>query len=279
MRRIVYALDGSEASLCGARLLARLKLSPEWRVTLLTVMPESGNGDADAIFAAAREALTASLAAVETRVQRGNPAEQILEAAEEENAELIVLGSRGLTGLARFLIGSVAERVARHAVCSVLVARPLINDLRQILLGYDGSEDALAAAERLLELPLPEESEVHVVTAMLFLELLGSSQKLHWPPELTAIHQQQEREARERLEKLVERFAQSGRSCRGDLRSGDPATVLLRVAEEQKADLIVVGSSGVSGIERFLLGSVSEKVLRHASCSVLIAKQQEHASQ
>jgi nucleotide-binding universal stress UspA family protein len=272
---ILYATDGSEGALAGARLLARLPLPADARVTLLTVLPEIGEMDAEAAQAATRAALQGTAVSIQPVVRRGHAAQEILSAAEGGAADLVVVGSRGLTGLARYFVGSVAERVARHAACPVLLARPLVDDLRQAIVGIDGSEAAAGAADWLRQFPLPHGCTVRLVTAMRYLWGLDPSRKLRWPAEIKALYEQQYQEARERLDGLVASFAGSGRQSSAEVIEGEPADVLLRSAEEQKADLIVVGASGANAVQRFLLGSVAEKVLRYAPCSVLVVK--EHA--
>jgi nucleotide-binding universal stress UspA family protein len=273
MKRILYATDGSEAALAGAHLLARLPLEADHQLTLLTVFTDPESGVDEAALVPARQILQETRAAIETRVSRdSSAAEEILRVAAAQPADLVVLGSRGLSGLNRFLIGSTSERVARHARCPVLVARPLVNDLRQVILGIDGSENSMHAADWLKRFPLPEECEVRLVTVMPYLEALAPSRKLQWPAQIQALYQEQCDAAQQELDALVASFAISGTPATGKLRSGHPADSLLRGAEEQKADLIVVGSRGASAIERFLLGSTSEKVLRHAPCSVLMVR-------
>jgi nucleotide-binding universal stress UspA family protein len=75
------------------------------------------------------------------------------------------------------------------------------------------------------------------------------------------------------LARTVEKVTEEGIAVETHARDGDPAEAILEVAQEQKADLIVVGNRGLTGIERFLLGSVSSKLSHHASCSVMIVRQ------
>jgi nucleotide-binding universal stress UspA family protein len=96
-----------------------------------------------------------------------------------------------------------------------------------------------------------------------------------WPvviPELEKVYESERQAAQARLDALVSTFASAGKRATARLETGDPAHRLLEVAEEREADLIVVGSQGLSAIDRFLLGSVSEKVLRYAECSVLVVR-------
>jgi nucleotide-binding universal stress UspA family protein len=270
--QILYSTDGSTGALAGAHLLARLGLTEAWRVILLTVSDDDPNVVPEQAQASAQAVLSQTPAQVRGVTRRGHVAEEILRALEEEPADLAVVGSRGLSGLRRFFLGSVAERVARHAHCSVLLARPLVNDLRRVILATDGSEPASRAEAWMRKLPLPEECELRVVTAMPYLEALAPSRRLAWPAEIRALYQQEREGAQQHLDALVTRLTLGGRQCAADLLPGDAATSLLQYAEEQKADLIAMGACGLTAMQRFLLGSVSEKVLRHVPCSVLIAR-------
>jgi nucleotide-binding universal stress UspA family protein len=269
---ILYATDGSEEALDGARLLASLPLDPDCRLTLLTVLQDEDDRSADAALAPARALLQHTLASIDTQVRRGAAAEEILRAAEEQPPDLLVVGSRGVSGLTRFFVGSVAERIARHAPCSVLLARPITQALRQVIVGIDGSEDAERAAEWLKRFPLPDGCTVRCVTVMPFLEALSPSRKLQWPAEFRALYEQERDEARQTLDTLAESFTAAGKESVAELRSGDPADSLIQCAEEHDADLIVVGPRGISRIERFLLGSVSQRLIHHAPCSVAVVR-------
>ena len=145
--KIIYATDGSAGAATAGRLLAALPLPPDTQITVLSAIPEPGWTPVPALGAEASsyplmeqvaahehaEALrTAEAAAAPLRerglrvtvsVRRHKPVEAILEQAREDDTDLIVVGSHGMGAVERFLIGSVSERVARYAHCSVLVAR------------------------------------------------------------------------------------------------------------------------------------------------------------
>jgi nucleotide-binding universal stress UspA family protein len=241
---LLYATDGSEASQAGAHLLAELPLSRDCRLTLLTVLPEEGDERAAAVLVAARKILANTRASLDTQIRWGSAAEEILRAVEMRPTDLVVMGSRGLSGLSHFLLGSVSERVARHAPCSVLLARPLRCDLRAAVLGVDGSECSVGAARWLENFPLPRGCHVHTVTV----------HSGHNAPATAAPA------ARPSSPEVAE------------IMTGEPALALLRAAERHDADLLVVGSHGRGGIGRLVMGSVSEHLLRHALCSVLVVK-------
>jgi nucleotide-binding universal stress UspA family protein len=273
--QILLATDGSDGALMGARFLAQLPLDETSRLTLLTVLPEADEGDATAALAPSRDLLCHGQASLHTQVRRGHPAEEIIRAAETSPTDLIVVGSRGLSALPRFLVGSVSERVARHAPCSVLLARPLVNDLRQVVLGVDASECAARAAGWLEKLPMPRDAEVHLVTVLPPHHTAIYHGHPMWPSlqaEYDRLYEMERHKAGDHLDSLTTAFALAEKRVRSSIEIGDPAHTLLRVAERDQADLIVVGSHGWNAVDRFLLGSVSEKVLRYAHCSVVVAR-------
>jgi nucleotide-binding universal stress UspA family protein len=136
---------------------------------------------------------------------------------------------------------------------------------RTIVVGTDGSETAASAVDQAGELAKAVGAAVHVVSAY-----AGAVR----PPE-------EERSDREKVanaalvvaEAAAERLRSSGvREVSVHDYDEDPAEALIATAEEVHADLIVVGNRGVSGVRRFLLGSVAQKVVQHAPCGVLVAR-------
>src|SRR5205823_6446286 len=158
--------DGSAGALVAAELLALLPLKTDCQLALLTVAPPGEEAEGQEAQAAGRAALSQSGARLETQVRRGNPAEEILRAAEEQPTDLIAVGSSGRSAIARFFVGSVAERVARHAACPVLIARPLRGGLKELIAGVDGSAGAARAVTWLQQFPLPDECEVRLLTVV-----------------------------------------------------------------------------------------------------------------
>jgi nucleotide-binding universal stress UspA family protein len=271
---VVYATDGSAGSKAVGAFLARLALAPDDAVLLLGVAPLV-EGDPERLFAPARAALAGTRARVETEVRSGSPSEQILDCAKERGADLIAVGATGLTGLARFFIGSVAERVLRHAARPVLVARPVRHGLRRTLVGVDRSVMAARVADTAARFPLPPETEIRLVTVLPPQESVMGAAPLVWASlsnELQEILRTAREEAEDRLRGLSEVFQEPGKRVSAELLRGDPATALIGAAESGTADLVVLGSHGEGGMDRFLLGSVSERVARHAPCSVLVVR-------
>jgi nucleotide-binding universal stress UspA family protein len=205
----------------------------------------------------------------------GKADEQIVTQAEEIGAGLIVIGSRGLGGVRRALMGSISDSVVRHAHCPVLVVRKVQREEMEsvfptrILLATDGSEEAELALWTAVDLASSTNSELHIATA-------------GWPdiPEyvelLEEAHQRLEREAKQTLDEQVKKIEQAGGvAAKAHFRMERlPGQEITHLADEVDAGLIVMGSRGLGGMRRLLLGSVSDSVVRHGHCPVLIVRQE-----
>ena len=136
-----------------------------------------------------------------------------------------------------------------------------------IVVGTDGSDTAERAVERALDLAAGAEARVHLVAAYGAPQIRTESAGPGSRGERVDLREV----AEGLLSRVAERVRQRGLDPGIHARQGHPADVLLDVAEEEAADLIVVGNRGISGARRFLLGSVPTKVAHHAHCDVLIA--------
>jgi nucleotide-binding universal stress UspA family protein len=176
---------------------------------------------------------------------------------------LVMLGSRGLDALDRFMLGSVSTQVTLHAPCSVLVIKEPPRPLNRIVFATDGSKAADKALQFLLTKFTPDPPnqpgkipiEIVLIHAMPYLNY----------PEV--------KEAGSRVvEQNAETLIKAGYVVDGVVRLGKPADEVLKIATRKKADLIVTGAKGLGAIARFLLGSVSTKVVQHSKCSVLVVR-------
>src|SRR5215216_4792890 len=204
----------------------------------------------------------------QSHLRRGGAAEEVIDLSEELETGLIVLGSRGRGGIRRALIGSVSDSVVRHAHCPVLVVRwkPVVFPAK-ILVATDGSEEAALAAQSAADLAARTGSELHVThvgTALSHVECMGAvTQELL------------DKEAKEVLEAQLERMREAGaRVTEAHLMSGRADEEIIFRAEQVGADLVVVGSRGLGGVRRALMGSVSDSVVRHAHCPVLVVRRE-----
>ena len=169
-------------------------------------------------------------------------------------------------------MGSVSDSVVRHAHCPVLVVR---DGERQrdylpgtILLAVDGSEEASAAARMAVELADRTDSELHVVH-------VGEVTSVYHP-EMRGYHARYEElqeQARRLLEEQVEEVNSAGVSVsRAHLRMGRPGEEIIVLGEEIGAGLIATGTRGLGGMRRALMGSVSDSIVRHAHCPVMVVR-------
>lgn len=199
----------------------------------------------------------------------GAPDEVLAAAAHDEHADLIVVGTHGHTGIARFLLGSVASSIVRRAPCDVLVARgePVRAPFKKPLVATDFSPAAARALVNAANVVEPG-APIEVVHAWQLpagswgATLLGQA-RFPWSTVRDAVLSSVKTQA----DKLV---AEHGGNLHVELVQGPPASVITETAERGGHDLIVVGSHGHRGFRRLLLGSVAESAVRHASCSALV---------
>lgn len=213
--------------------------------------------------------------AVHTAVLRGRAADAIIRTAAGRNADLIVLGSRGRSDVASFLLGSVSRRVVMYAPCSVLVVKTLVSEVSRVVVGTDGSEEAQAAVEFLCRLPWRRDMAVTVVSVIPPLPLGMSSQPVPPSGRGKQVLDLVEKEAERAAGQTAERLRQDGFDATAVVAHGQPAYELIQRAQSGSAELIVIGSRGITGETRYLMGSVSDGVVLYAPCAVLVFRQQE----
>ncbi len=191
----------------------------------------------------------------QTHIREGETAAEIVTLAEELEAGFIAIGSRGIGGLRWMLMGNVSDSVVRHAHCPVMVVRaePVVFPTK-ILVATDRSREAQLAATTAALLAESTNSELHVVHVGF---------------------EQYRDEAQKELETEVDMIRESGaQDIQAHLEFGRPDTAIVEMAEELGDGLIVMGSRGLGGMRRALLGSISDSVVRHAHCPVLIVRQE-----
>jgi nucleotide-binding universal stress UspA family protein len=210
----------------------------------------------------------------------GRPDAEIVRLAEEIDAGLVVVGSRGLGPIRRAVLGSVSSSVVHHAHCPVLVVRGEERDtgedggrpLGPIVLAIDGSEEAKLAAQAAAEISGGTGSEVHLLYVMpAEKQLIGYHRYSQDVKE--SLLEQARKEARKFLDEQAESVRSSGGTvAQTYLASGRADEEIVELSEEIGAGIVVVGSRGLGGVKRALIGSVSESVVRHAHCPVLVVR-------
>lgn len=289
--RVLFATDGSKPADDGLALLKLLPLPPGSAVQVVTVL-ESGSWLAPASLlsseqeaaAVAGEKAQGQLAReglkIGCAVSTGSPAPEILRAAVSFRADLIVVGSHGRTGIPGFLIGSVARNVAKHAACSVLVARSPRHGLQRAIVAVDESRHAPDVLQAAMHFPLPEATELqvcHVVRPYGVYPVAGMEFGAELDLMVNEVNEQSLARGYALVGEIGQRLERAGHRVSTGVRRGDPAHEIISLAREQEADLVIAGARGISPIEGLLLGSVADRLLNGAPCSLLLVHPRAHS--
>ncbi len=289
MRKILLPLDGSPlAEQAIPHVLAQLHAGD--RVVLLRAtdhrylkldndsvnnLADIGVAGADEYLARVGKTLKDHGLLVDKRVLVDTPREAILAVAREEQPDLILMSSHGYSGDRRFLLGSVAESVARHAPCPVWLVRchelsepkPIATQRALVAL------DTRPLAERGLDFAV---DWLRVKGAELVLYCatgLSEPEQGGWSPG-ASIRREMVAEARDYLARVAQRLEERGWKTRQIVEDEPAAAGILDAANREGADLIVLSSHGRTGLDRWAMGSVAERVFRHAECPVLLVNPQ-----
>jgi nucleotide-binding universal stress UspA family protein len=258
------------------------------RFAELPVLIDDAKRECEKIVKAGAAVLNQAKLAATTEVLMGSPRRVVAQFAAEWGADLILVGSHSRGAVGRFFLGSVAQGILRTATCSVEIVRfprsgaaPSSHPMK-ILVPTDGSEFSLAAARSLAARPWPAGTIFKVLSVE---ELVKMPIPMEASP-LAAIYPASLLEelitaARTRAEdgaaavRKIFSEAAPGAKVEALIPTGDPRGVILDTAEAWPADLIVLGSHGLRGFDRLLMGSVSESVAVHAHCSVEVIRRNE----
>lgn len=292
--KILLATDGSEEADLAARSAANLASSTGSELHVLTVGPKYPFyeiADAPSVFEEVlatqkRETRTVldeqvgklegfGVTVAEAYLRMGErPDEVAVDLAEKAGAGLILLGSRGLGGMRRTLLGSVSDSVVRHAHCPVLVVRGQpVSFPTKILLATDGSRDADLATTTAADLAGSTGSELHVVSVFPGSAYVHPYYETHFPEAAERLRREAQKERQEMLDERAGSIRQSGGSVtQTHIRAGQAAEEIVHLAEELDAGLVALGSRGLGGARRALMGSVSDAVVRQAHGPVLVVR-------
>ena len=300
IHEILLAVDfseGSKAALAQADFMAkglgaRLHVLHVWDATEF-LPPDDRNADGPlasfsrALHTQARQALEEFVGEAKSRgmvinhafMESGVASTTIVEVAKRQKYDLIVLGTHGRTGIAHALLGSVAERVVRKAPCPVLTVREPTQKrapaIARVLAPVDYSEGSRRALEYATELAASFRAE---------LDVLHVWERPAYVPEDVVVHAPDVTQRsltdliRESAERRMNDFLASVSGARPKekrqfpphrLLSGEPASKLIEELEKGEYDLVVLGTHGRTGLSRFLLGSIAEKLVRYSPVPVL----------
>jgi nucleotide-binding universal stress UspA family protein len=256
-------------------------LDPEYPVNQVYV--DQLRQETDAQLAAAVRRFQDKRITAQGRSVLGVPSTQICTAGAEFHADLIVLGTRGKTGLEHLLLGSTAERVVIKAPCPVLTvclpgshkgdaALAACSGFQHILAPVDFSDCSLNALEYAVQVAKQLKATVTILHVL---------EPVSYGLDLTLIHTSERERTRARLEAeldaLVHAIALEGLMVHRVIGGGTPADSLLHFLDEKRCDLVVMGTHGRQGLSHLVNGSVAEAVLRRAPCPVLTVKSPKFA--
>ena len=209
----------------------------------------------------------------------GHPAEGIVEYAEQEGVDLIIMATHGRTGVRRWALGSVADKVVRASRQPVLLIRANINvpenvSLGNILVPLDGSKQSETVIPHVKNLAAKLKSKVVLLHVMarpyhVYVGTVGVAQVPYTREEL----KMKRADAREYLEKLRKTLHSKGIPTKTVVRVGEAAHEIIRLAEELEVDLMAMSTHGRSGIDRWEHGSVTDKILRAGKHPLLLVRE------
>ena len=206
-------------------------------------------------------------------VKFGKPFVEIIQVAKEKDVDIILIGTHGRAGVDRIILGSVAERVVRKAHCPVMVVRrKKFTGFKRIIVPVDFSDCSRKALKSAIAIAKAHKSN---------LIILHVFEESFVEPYVRAANS--EEEAEEIIEKIelvnetkYDEFLKendfSGIKYNKLLKKGIPETEIVKIAMDQQADLIVMGTHGRSGIKHILIGSTSEEVVRTVHCDIIVVK-------
>lgn len=215
-------------------------------------------------------------------VRRGTPFLEIINFAKDEEIDLVCLPTRARTGVDRMLFGSVAEKVVRMAPCPVLTVPPSEDEpsafrLRRVLHPTDFSDYSDRALPYAVSFARRYDADllmIHVVTVW---DYDPANPEWRFP----SLEEEQRKAAEDTAQASLEAHAEEKiadelRVEKKLVKGFDPPLEIVRTAEDEEADLIVMATHGRTGLRHVLMGSTAEKVIRYAECPVLTIKHPEH---
>ncbi len=286
LERLLLSIDNSEfsegatreaiglAKKCSSRLFALsvVETNPEYE-TIAPQLVEKELEKARTHLESVRERASKEGIDCEIILHQGEePYRYVIDEAAKKGAEVIIMGRRGRTGLKRLMMGSVTAKVIGHAACDVLVVpRASRVELKNILVATDGSKYSDAAARKAIGMAKRCGSHLTVMSVVPS-ESISPLDIVHSDMHRELIAEKERKAAQCNIDGIKELAEREGVSVESIIGEGRPYEAIIETATEKKIDLIVVGSHGRSGLEKLLMGSVTERVIVLSPCAVLVVK-------
>ncbi|MCZ7605404.1 MAG: universal stress protein [Planctomycetota bacterium] len=207
----------------------------------------------------------------------GSPAREIADHAKRHKADLIVIGTHGHGAVARFFLGSVADRVVHESDCPVIVTKAPMGKIKhakkrnkpfeRILFPTDFSDTSKRALDAAVAMTEDMDAELFVLHV-----IDDSLISTHVEEERHIILKELRRHALDEMRKQLPAELMKNFETIGAVKRGDPGKQIASYAETHHCDLVVMGTHGRTGVERVLIGSVADKVVRRANCAVYLVR-------
>jgi len=279
-KKLLVAFDGSESCMNALNQAITLASTEHSWIKVIAVVPpyegdlelvgvsnitEAINGPGEKLLAEARTIAESRGVSVLTNLEQGEPYERIVDIAETESCDLIIMGRKGRHQIERSLMGSVTARVIGHTYKDVLVI-PRESGVKwgKVLLATDGSRFSETATEHALDIAASHNAALEAVTVLDINDEFYAQ-----APDRVA---EMTKQARSLMDGISEKARAAGVTCETFVREGEPYLAITGRAEEGGADVIIMGSHGRKGIGRLLMGSVTEKVIGYSDRPVLVTR-------
>jgi nucleotide-binding universal stress UspA family protein len=206
-------------------------------------------------------------------VLKGRAFEEICRLGRDTGIDLIVIATRGNTGLKHLALGSTAERVVRYSSCPVLVThggKPFVETtgFHEILVPTDFSECSMKGLVYAKAFAKQFKSKITLLNSIHFQYYVASDECARY--DLPRLMQHADVVARDQMRELFEKTDWEGLDVETSLQTGHPGQQICEHARDSDVDLIVISTHGSTGLTHLLLGSVAEYVVRHAHCPVIV---------
>jgi len=280
-KKVLVAIDGSENSFQALKESFKIVACEKCWVSAVSVIPDY-KGDLDlTVFGnvnvldsikapyvnslnRAKEIAQQNNVILKTILEEGDPFERIVDLADGENYDLILIGRKGLKDIERILMGSVTARVIGYSNKDVMVF-PENSQIRceKILVPVDGSKFSLNALEKAIEISISHKSELHIISIVdMPVNAIADSPELY-------------KEIIQKTKKNLEASniaVEKGITPVTEILEGSPYNLIVDYAKKHNINMIVIGSHGKTGLKRLMMGSVTESVINMSECPVLVVK-------
>jgi nucleotide-binding universal stress UspA family protein len=279
-KKILVAIDGSESSRNALAQAFRFAVDEKCWITVTSVVPPY-DGEFEIVgvrdiraalrkpcedaLAEARTLAEQDRVLIKTVVEEGEAHERIVDLADAENCDIIIMGRRGLRAVERMLVGRVTARVIGHSQRDVLVV-PNNTQVgwKTIVVATDGSRYSTLASDRAIAFAKSYGGELRVLSVV--------DVPTEFYAEAPQAVEDLIRKAKQFVSAVKRQAEDAGVKAETFVGEAEAHEAVNNLAEEQKADMIVIGSHGRTGLRRLLMGSVAEKVIGYATRPVLVVK-------